>query len=202
MREDVAQDRRMLGRTRGSFHTVCWLPGRGHTWTENFAYKILKSHLSPALVEPPPLAKLFWVRFWCSPIKGFYLIVPLGATRDRQSFLSWLHVWCTPQSLTKGYDAHPRVWLHGGMHTTEFLENSNLSVKPKPDSKIICFPFFFFSLFGPRSSVADPECWCGCGSGSGSGSKKLLARERKCFSSYLQLFFPKSFKTCHVEFSQ
>ena len=45
------------------------------------------------------------------------------------------------------------------MHTTEFLENSNLSVKPKPDSKIICFPFFFFSLFGPRSSVADLECF-------------------------------------------
>ena len=62
----------------------------------------------------------------CSPIKGFLLIVPLKASRDQWNFRFWLlgvqfnsTLWCTPQSLTLGCDAHHVAWHCGQMHTAE-----------------------------------------------------------------------------------
>ena len=45
-------------------------------------------------------------------------------------------VWCTQQSLTPRGGALCRVRLCGRMHIAELFKNSNISSKPKPNSKI------------------------------------------------------------------
>ena len=61
-----------------------------------------------------------------SPLKGFLPAVPLRPTRDSQRFRFWLcsvqfdlAAWCTPQSLTRQWNAHRGAWLCRGMNTAE-----------------------------------------------------------------------------------
>ena len=50
-------------------------------------------------------------------------------------------VWCTLRRLTPRWDAHCGDWLRGGMHTIEFIKNSNLSAQLKRIRKYLSLFF-------------------------------------------------------------
>ena len=54
-----------------------------------------------------------------------------------------------PQSLTPRYDAHSRIWISDGMHTEEFLQNSNILAK---STYQICKYFTFYHGPGCNSN--------------------------------------------------
>ena len=69
-----------------------------------------------------------------SPMKGFYLIVPLRASIDQQSFLFWLcSVMYTVKFFEKIADLTPRFNAHCGV----CKEFEYLGEKSKPNSKIV-----------------------------------------------------------------
>ena len=86
-------------------------------------------------------------------IRIFHLIVPSWATNkvfDSDSMVCSLTLQCmmhteefdftegcTPWSLTQRFDAQCRVWLCGGMNMAQFLKNSNILAKSKPNSKVL-----------------------------------------------------------------
>ena len=58
---------------------------------------------------------------WCD---AHHRVQPCGMLHTAESDST---VWRTRGVLTSQHDAHPGVWSHGGMHTVEFLKNSNIS---------------------------------------------------------------------------
>ena len=121
---------------------VTWLRGMHHR-----EIAIVKCWIKTDTLQVIDSAVWFtpvWLLVWCR-LRSFFIY-----------FFSWLRdvmhtaksdswVWCTPLSLTPRYDAHRRAWLCSMMHTAELFKNLNISMKSKPNSKIL-YPVYQ----GPR----------------------------------------------------
>ena len=100
----------------------------------------------------------------CSPLKGFLLIVPLKATKDKRRFRFHLRgvpfvsaVWCTPRRSSQRYDAHHGDHLSYVMHTAEVCM-VNTYIMNELFWNIKCYNFFYLCGVQHTADIISGVC--------------------------------------------